>query len=262
MTDENRSSNTCPVCGDPWLDGMHKAVCMGPRTNDAPTGFSEVRCTLCGAARIRRPDGTPGACSLIGCKDPLHDARTEKRPQEAPTEPAKCWDCDKPSDMPAYCWACFREEQEAMRLSGAEEARLKTRPFDGAKAISLARTICVMTNNQSDVHEFALELRDLIADAPCSDNPMHESIDRLRRALGLPEGKVNDHGVIAAAVVRVAHLDQRVDYTQCEEARLVREWMLDHRDDITNSGWHKLVSIVGNPNEHRSDSVTTPKDKP
>ncbi|HLK54106.1 MAG TPA: hypothetical protein VKU42_11665, partial [Candidatus Angelobacter sp.] len=40
--------------------------------------FTEARCSLCGAKRINS-GGKPGACSLIGCKDPLFDLRAEKQ---------------------------------------------------------------------------------------------------------------------------------------------------------------------------------------
>jgi len=39
----------------------------------SPVEFMEIRCTLCGAQRL-----TTGACSFIGCKDPLHDFRIEQ----------------------------------------------------------------------------------------------------------------------------------------------------------------------------------------
>lgn len=41
------------------------------------SGFADVRCSRCSARRIVRADGSPGACSLIGCKEPLHDVRAE-----------------------------------------------------------------------------------------------------------------------------------------------------------------------------------------
>lgn len=50
---------------------------LGPKTGKAPKGFTDVRCSRCSARRITRADGSPGACSLIGCKDPLHDERAE-----------------------------------------------------------------------------------------------------------------------------------------------------------------------------------------
>ncbi len=46
-------------------------------------GFSEVCCTRCGARRLLRRDGTPGACSLVpsgstpGCPSPLYDVERE-----------------------------------------------------------------------------------------------------------------------------------------------------------------------------------------
>lgn len=42
--------------------------------------FHEKRCTLCGSVRLKRRDGSAGACSFIHCKSPLHDVRTEETP--------------------------------------------------------------------------------------------------------------------------------------------------------------------------------------
>ena len=52
-------------------------------------GFSETRCTLCNGRRLMRKDGTDGACSFLGCRDPLHDSLIEMRPRPQPADPVQ-----------------------------------------------------------------------------------------------------------------------------------------------------------------------------
>lgn len=47
------------------------------RTADEVSPFSDVRCTRCGAQRLKRRDGTPGVCSHVKCPAPLHDVDVE-----------------------------------------------------------------------------------------------------------------------------------------------------------------------------------------
>lgn len=35
--------------------------------------FSDIRCSLCHGARLLHADGSPGACSFLGCPAPCHD---------------------------------------------------------------------------------------------------------------------------------------------------------------------------------------------
>lgn len=49
-----------------------------------PAPQSEKRCSLCGATRVRHDDGTFGACTLIGCNNPLHDYDREQSSKVKP----------------------------------------------------------------------------------------------------------------------------------------------------------------------------------
>lgn len=42
------------------------------------TEQTAARCTLCGASRLLDSDGGPGVCSLLGCKNPMHDLDKER----------------------------------------------------------------------------------------------------------------------------------------------------------------------------------------
>lgn len=54
------------------------SVPISSRTSDdVATPLSVVRCTKCGAPRLSRKDGTPGACSFIPCKHPFFDIDVE-----------------------------------------------------------------------------------------------------------------------------------------------------------------------------------------
>lgn len=73
--------------------------------------FSEVECTQCGARRIKRDDGTPGACSLIGCPAPLHDVDVEQGRRPPPPRRLEIMfniDTKKvditPADRATYAW--------------------------------------------------------------------------------------------------------------------------------------------------------------
>lgn len=46
--------------------------------NEFKLAAQPVRCSLCGAPRIPQGQQGAGTCTLIGCKDPLHDNRAER----------------------------------------------------------------------------------------------------------------------------------------------------------------------------------------
>ena len=64
----------CPDCGT--QHDLNNEDCP------APSESQPARCTLCGSPRIVKPDGTLGACTLVGCKDPLHDIKAEQPARE------------------------------------------------------------------------------------------------------------------------------------------------------------------------------------
>lgn len=46
-------------------------------------------CSLCGEARVAKPDGSWGACSFVHCADPDFDVRREQGPIEGALAPAE-----------------------------------------------------------------------------------------------------------------------------------------------------------------------------
>lgn len=58
------------------FEGLDCRICQNDIQSivDDESSFSSKRCTLCGGARLKKPEGV-GVCSFIGCKDPLFDLR-------------------------------------------------------------------------------------------------------------------------------------------------------------------------------------------
>lgn len=80
---------------DEWRQ-FHGALEIGCAFHEASPRFESEpareprlgRCSLCGAQRIAKRDGTWGACTLITCADPLFDMRREEAGHVAVREPS------------------------------------------------------------------------------------------------------------------------------------------------------------------------------
>lgn len=86
----------------------------------APATFSDVRCTVCGGARLQK-DGKLAACSFLGCKEPLRDYNAEQRASEAKGR----WVCNacgntEDKEREVSCWKCGKGEMIYTRPTSAE----------------------------------------------------------------------------------------------------------------------------------------------
>lgn len=98
------------------------------------------------------------------------DQRVDKAP---PAEPHETW------------WLAFDSDEDVMPFAFQERKRAEEEidsmhPQRGAKITG-----------------------PFILAGSCTDKPLHETIDRLRRALGLPEGKVTSDGIVNEAIRRL-----------------------------------------------------------
>lgn len=127
-------------------------VAMSDATSsEAPhqKGLTGVSCTVCGSSRIAREDGSPGACSLLGCKAPLHDVEQERRSSEATIVDGPELDSGPTGggDYSSQCSCCGEERDEphtwkecATRLA-VEVLRLHDVAFDPEQAKKLLADI-------------------------------------------------------------------------------------------------------------------------
>lgn len=105
-------------------------------------GPSEVRCTQCGASRLKRENGSPGACSLIGCPSPLFDVDVEEgRRAPPPRRLAIAFNRQtnridvEPADRATYAWLHQRNVVEflASKLPEMKGVRIVKDPFPGER---------------------------------------------------------------------------------------------------------------------------------
>lgn len=69
---------TCASCGATWTeDTLWCSECKKTTPRASASGFSDVRCTICGGSRLLK-NGRPEVCSFIECKDPTFDVEVER----------------------------------------------------------------------------------------------------------------------------------------------------------------------------------------
>src|SRR6185312_6158973 len=74
------------------------------------TTFTDKRCSICGCLRL-----STGACSLIGCPDPLHDCRAEQ---------AACSNCQTVMVKSSTGWLC-------MKCDVLKQSYVEAQPVEG-----------------------------------------------------------------------------------------------------------------------------------
>lgn len=126
-------------------------------------GFSEIRCTICGAARQAHEDGSAGACSALDCKDPLHDLRA--------------------SDA-TYC-ACCND-----KVNGALE-------YEGAAVCSIDCAFALADNVQEKIQEPCTDYAPLADYDDCTVTERQGAIDAFEKIMAMVEHDSPVHCVAA-----------------------------------------------------------------
>jgi hypothetical protein len=221
---------------------------MSERTRSTP--FTEVRCTRCSGARLARPDGSPGACSFIGCPDPLFDVAADARMREV---------------------EALGRALKRLEYAEAENARLTRVLADRDAALSRAKgTDALLRTNQEFRRNLSerLELTERERDEARAD--VQRVTDLVRMAEAARQDAVallsdaTSHWMraeadLAAAFARAERAEADAERLRAETWRLGTE-LAERSAGIVLRGWWCQASPVRHLSESVGEFLSTPCD--